>query len=279
MIDVCFRFLVISFLVVGSLFSSSCTRNEDVRTFTVNGYSFDMVYVEGGDFCIGVQSDNPDESNYDSLAAKLETPSAPVVVQNFLIGKHEVTQGLWKAVMGKNCDRWTSGQGDSIPVYQVSYNEALAFIDTLNSLLHDLNALGNNMVFCLPSEYEWEFAARGGNLSHGFRYSGSSSFDDVAWVEENSSESIHRVALKLPNELGIYDMSGNVWEWCSNPIGKYGSVSSDVNSFDENVIALRGGGYSYDKHGARVHCRGYNVKTYRDDNLGFRLCLKSVNGD
>ena len=164
------------------------------KTFTVNGVSFVMVPVEGGTFQMG--------SNY---AEPEEGPEHAVTLDNYYIGQTEVTQALWYAVMGTNPSYF---HGSSLPVEFIKWRECQEFIFKLNIL--------TGQKFRLPTEAEWEYAARGGNKSKGYQYSGSNDIDAVAWYGDNSGTKTHEVATKLPNELGIYDMSGNVWEWCQD---------------------------------------------------------------
>ena len=165
--------------------------------FMVNGVSFEMVRVEGGTFHMGATSEQKDE------AWDREKPVHSVTLSSYYIGKTEVTQALWQAVMGSNPSNF---KGSNLPVECVCWNDCQEFIQKLNSLT------GRN--FRLPTEAEWEFACRGGNNSRGYKYSGSNNLGSVAWYDDNSGGQTHPVATKAPNELGIYDMSGNVWEWC-----------------------------------------------------------------
>lgn len=163
--------------------------------YTVNGVSFDMVLVEGGTFQMG--------SN-DRIWCRAEHQ---VTLSDYYIGKTEVTQELWQAVLGNNPSNFYTGS--KYPVHNVSWNDCQEFIHKLNNLT------GEN--FRLPTEAEWEFASRGGKKSRGYIYSGSDNIDDVAWYCENYQQKGGiMVATKLPNELGLYDMSGNVKEWCSD---------------------------------------------------------------
>ena len=167
------------------------------RTFTVNGVSFKMVYVQGGTFSMG--------SN-DSEAEDDEQPVHSVTLSDYYIGETEVTQQLWHAVMGSNPSCFT---GDSQrPVDCVSWEDCQTFIRKLNAL--------TGKDFRLPTEAEWEYAARGGNKSRGYKYSGSNTLSDVAWYDDNASDTTHSVKQKRSNELGLYDMSGNVYEWCQD---------------------------------------------------------------
>ncbi len=174
--------------------------------FTVNGVSFEMVRVEGGTFRMGATAEQEDEANSD------EMPVHSVTLSSYYIGKTEVTQALWQAVMGSNP---SYNKGADLPVERVSWDDCQEFIQKLNTLT------GRN--FRLPTEAEWEFACRGGNNSRGYKYSGSNNLGSVAWYDGNSGLKTHPVAKKSPNELGIYDMSGNVDEWCSDWYGDYSS--------------------------------------------------------
>ena len=172
---------------------------------TIGG--FEMVFVEGGTFMMGATAEQ------ESDAYDFESPTHSVTLSSYYIGKYEVTQAQWRAVMGSNPSLFA---GDNLPVEQVSWNDIQEFITKLNQQ--------TGKTFRLPTEAEWEYAARGGNKSKGYKYSGSNTVDDVAWYGNNSSNTTHPVGQKAPNELGIYDMSGNVWEWCQD---WYGSYSSD----------------------------------------------------
>ena len=224
--------------------------------FTVNGVSFEMVRVEGGTFRMGATSEQEDDANSD------EKPVHSVTLSSYYIGKTEVTQALWQAVMGSNPSAF---QGADLPVECVSWNDCQEFIQKLNRLT------GRN--FRLPTEAEWEFACRGGNKSNGYKYSGSNDIDNVAWYDGYSGA--HPVGTKAPNELGIYDMSGNVWEWCSDWYADYTSYSqTDPTGPQSGSRRVRrggswGGGAGY----CRSSSRNINRPTFRIDNLGLRLAL------
>ena len=218
------------------------------ETFTVNGVSFDMIEVEGGTYKMG--DDNSTEAD--------EKPAHNETIATFQIGKTEVTQELWQAVMGTNPSNF-KGEAN-LPVEKVSWTDCNTFITKLNQ------ATGKN--FRLPTEAEWEYAARGGNKSQGYTYSGSNTLDDVAWYKDNSSSKTHPVAQKQPNELGVYDMSGNVWEWTSD---KYSDNYSSARTSSSRVY--RGGGWGHSATNSRVACR-YNFSgSYTDSGLGLRLAL------
>ena len=228
----------------------------NVKTFYANGVSFDMVEVKGGTFRMGATSEQGSDAYSD------EKPVHSVTLSTFYIGKTEVTQALWKAVMDYNP---SSCNGDNLPVDCVSWDDCQEFIRKLNSLT------GQN--FRLPTEAEWEFACRGGNNSLGYKYSGSDNIDNVAWYTDNSGYTSYPVATKSPNELGIYDMSGNVWEWCGDWYGDYtsGALTNPKGPESGSCRVDRGG--CCDSYDCRSSFRGYDYPTFRDDYLGLRLAL------
>ena len=174
----------------------------DLR-ISVNGVSFVMKLVDGGTFMMGAQNKNPNEPNYDSEAYDDEIAFS-ATVRSYYIGETEVKQTLWNAVMNDNRYESQGNEcGDNYPANYLWWYRCQDFIQKLNDL--------TEMEFRLPSEAEWEFAARGGDYSKGFKYAGSDDLGEVAWTEE-----IHEVKTKAPNELGLYDMSGNVSELCQD---------------------------------------------------------------
>ena len=228
-------------------------------TFTVNGVTFEMIPVEGGTFTMGTTAEQGGEADDD------EKPTHQVTLSSYAIGKHEVTQALWQAVMGGNPSKF---KGNNLrPVECVSWGDCQEFISKLNSI--------TGKSFRLPTEAEWEFAARGGKKSKGYKYSGSNNLDEVAWYDGNSGNQTHPVGTKRPNELGIYDMSGNVWEWCSDYWGNYQSSPSTnptgPSSGGDRV--LRGGGWLDHARGCRVSYRCRGGPGGRDYGLGLRLVL------
>ena len=230
----------------------------NVKTFYANGVLFDMEEVRGGTFRMGATSEQGSEADSE------EKPVHSVTLSGYYIGKTEVTQALWKAVMGSNPSYF---KGDNLPVECVSWNDCQEFIRKLNALT------GQN--FRLPTEAEWEFACRGGNNSRGYKYSGSNYIDNVAWYDGNSGDKTHPVATKLPNELGIYDMSGNVSEWCSDWYEKYSSgvQTNPKGPYDGSHRVIRNVGLY---NNARVCCSstryGYTPDR-RVNDLGLRLAL------
>ena len=233
--------------------------NSDNITIPVkDGISIDMVRVEAGTFTMGATAEmkNPDDD---------EKPTHQVTLTNdYYIGKYEVTQALWKAVMGKNPSLF---KGDNLPVEQVSWDDCQEFISKLNRI--------TGKMFRLPTEAEWEYAARGGNKSRGYQYSGSNNLLDVAWCGDNSGSKTRAVGTKQPNELGIYDMSGNVWEWCQDRLGAYSS-SSQVNPTGANSGSYRvsrGGSWCEFARLCRSSCRDLTSPGNRNYDLGLRLVL------
>ena len=246
--------------------------NSDNITIPVkDGISIDMVRVEAGTFTMGATPEMKDP-HY------AEEPTHRVTLTNdYYIGKYEVSQALWKAVMGNKPSKF---KGDNLPVEQVSWKDCQKFLSKLNRI--------TGKTFRLPTEAEWEYAARGGNKSRGYQYSGSNNILDVAWftdrsndlldvgwVTDNSGSKTYAVGIKQANELGIYDMSGNVWEWCQDCYGKYNS-SSQVNPTGANSGSrrvVRGGGCRSGAWLCRSSCRDGYAPDVRLSTLGFRLVL------
>lgn len=206
-------------------------------------------------------------SDSDSDARDNERPIHKVTLSDYFIGETQVTQELWKAVMGSNPSRFTGNL--QCPVEQVSWKDCQTFIKKLNRLV------GEN--FRLPTEAEWEYAARGGKEGKGHKYSGSNTIGDVAWYIDNSLGKTHPVKTKQPNELGIYDMSGNVGEWCSDWFSDSYYASSPENNptgpSSSFFRVFRGGGWGYGAVGCRVANRHNYSLSYRLGSLGLRLSL------
>ena len=246
-------------------------NTEDI-TFTVKGVSFTMKRVEGGTFQMGAQSKKKREENYDSDAFSNEIPVHSVTLSSYYMGETEVTQALWKAVMGSEptySGGWESqyGRGDNYPAYGVSWNDCQEFIRKLSQI--------TGRSFRLPTEAEWEYAARGGKNSNGYKYAGNDTIGSVAWYYGNSGIGTHDVKGKQANELGLYDMSGNVGEWCSDRYGSYnnGSQTNPTGASSGSHRVLRGGSWNY----IAMYCRVSNRTDYFPDDhfksIGFRLAL------
>jgi len=234
--------------------------------FTVNGVTFTMVPVEVGTFMMGATEEQ------GSNASDREKPVHQVTVSSYYIGRTEVTQALWTAVMGDNPSYFISPE---FPVERVSWDACQQFIAALNELT------GRN--FRLPTEAEWEFAARGGNQSEGYKYAGSDDLSSVGWYSGNDSWMLrgtgaygtHEVATRMPNELELYDMSGNVHEWCQDWYGSY-SIEEQVDPTGPasgTGRVYRGGSWYFDEWFCRVAFRNSVVPTYTSYGIGFRLAL------
>ena len=239
--------------------SSSMASGSNAISIPVkDGISIDMVKVEAGTFMMGATSEMKDP--YSD-----KKPVHQVTLTNdYYMGKYEVTQALWQAVMGSNPSNF---KGDNLPVETVNWNDCQEFISKLNSL--------TGRKFRLPTEAEWEYAARGGKKSRGYQYSGSRKISDVAWYEGNSRSKTHPVGRKQANELGIYDMSGNVWEWCSDWYGSYSS-SSQTNPMGSDSGAKRvrrGGSWCHIARICRSSYRSGDAPDCRGLYLGLRLAL------
>lgn len=215
-----------------------------------------MILVEGGTYTMGATSEQ------GSDADNAEKPAHQVTVSTFSIGETEVTQELWQAVMGNNPSNF---KGPRRPVEQVSWEDCQNFIRKLNSL--------TGRRFRLPTEAEWEYAARGGTKANDHKYAGSSVIDRVAWYDRNSGCQTHDVATKRANELGLYDMSGNVWEWCQDLYGRYSSASqtNPKGPSSGSGRVFRGGGWLHDARLCRVSTRVNETLSHRFSNLGLRL--------
>ena len=234
--------------------------------FCVDGVSFIMVPVEGGSFMMG----GTDEQGSDPIDR--ERPVHQVTLSSYAIGQTEVTQALWQAVMGTIPGYFT---GSQLPVEQVSWQDCQQFIAQLNAL--------TGRSFRLPTEAEWEFAARGGVESVGYKYAGSNDLPMVAWYSYNDSWQLrgtgsygtHPVATRSPNELMLFDMSGNVHEWCQDWFGDY-SADAQANPTGPATgtsRVYRGGSWYFDEWFCRVSFRNGVVPTYRSYGIGLRLAL------
>jgi formylglycine-generating enzyme required for sulfatase activity len=215
-----------------------------------------MVYVSGGSFVMGATSEQGNDAEED------EKPAHWVTLSSYYIGKYEVTQEEWTAIMGDNP---SFIKGIKHPVEMVSWNDCQEFISRLNA------KTGRN--FRLPTEAEWEFAARGGISSQGYKYSGSNFIDNVAWYGDNSGNSTHEVGTKASNELGLYDMSGNVYEWCNDWYGPYSnsSATNPKGPYSGTEHINRDGSWDSNGRICRVSHRNNNVSDFKWKVLGLRL--------
>ncbi len=227
------------------------------------GFEFEpeMVFVEGGKFtkgCSNVKDGNCGED---------EKPAHEVVVDDFQISKYEITQATWQAVMQANPSHFIGCH--DCPVENVTWNEVQAFLVRLNLL--------TGKKYRLPTESEWEFAARGGNATKEHSFAGSNDIDDVAWYSANSGNTTHPVGQKQPNELGLYDMSGNVWEWCEDLYSNYNDIQESVINGGAGLKprVLRGGSWDRYPRSCRTLTRFYAKPDNRNINRGFRVVLST----
>ena len=234
-------------------------KEMEVREIQVGNVQFKMMPVAGGKFMMGA------DEKQASWAAADEKPVHEVALSDYYIGQYPVTQGLWREVMGSNPS--DNKAGDDYPVENVSWKDCQEFIKKLNDR--------TGLAFRLPREAEWEYAARGGKKSRGYKYAGSDNLDEVAWYADNSGNRTYPEGRKSPNELGLYDMSGNVWEWCRDWYGPYKAEAQTNPTGPQSggLRVLRGGGYWSNARSCRVSSRSYNGPGYRGDNCGLRLVL------
>ena len=223
-----------------------------------NGITFTMLPIQGGNFMMG-------SNDYNNAK-----PIHRVTVPDFYLCEHLVTQAVWQAIMGKNPSRFSGC--DQCPVEQVSWDDIQKFLQKLNAL--------TGKIYRLPTEAEWEYAARGGNQSKGYKYAGSDYLDKVGYYDRNSKRQTQPVGQLYPNELGLYDMSGNVWEWCQDEWhGNYQGAPTDgsawqekINIQNKNTIrVIRGGSWISNPNYCRVADRLRYSDHYANDNFGCRL--------
>ncbi len=267
---------------------------ESIRNLTLPaGLSFNLILVEGDTFCMGSHVGTPEANNN-------EYPDHDVQVPSFYMGQYPVTRTLWEAVRGDNPSRF---KGPNRPVEQVSWYDAVAFCNRLSQELglpfcyysdsgfkmpYSISGSLKNegpvyfkpkaVGFRLPSEAEWEYAARGGKYTEGYKYAGSDRLKQVGWYRENSGSKTHEAGLLYPNELGLYDMSGNVWEWCedqwhSNYLGAPENGSAWIDRAKGVFHVYRGGSWYLFAQFCRAAYRNGSVPGYRNYDLGFRLAL------
>ena len=265
------------------------TKNETINGFEINWAGdlgktekdavremiSNMVKVDGGTFIMGAQKDSVEYLNYDENALPNEAPVHEVTVSDFYINKFEVSQLLWKSIMGatpNNEDnmQWEKeyGKGDNYPAYRISFKEVEMFIEKLN-MFTGLN-------FALPTEAQWEYAARGGKNTYYELYAGGYNVLEVAWIDSNSDK-CSEVGKKDANGLGLYDMSGNVWEMCQDWYSDYTeeAVTDPVGEeYNQGYKVFRGGSWNTNAQQARVTTRYQQGIHYRDYETGFRLVIE-----
>ncbi len=240
----------------------------DEQKTVVRNLVANMVSVSGGTFRMGAQNSDPQSDNYDTEARDNEGPVHEVTLSNYYIGKFEITQREWRTIMGDELD-WPEqyGRGDDFPAYNVSRTDALRFVERLSAM--------TRLPFQLPTEAQWEFAARGGSNSLHYRFSGSNDVDEVAWHKENANGSLHPVGGKRPNELGLHDMSGNLWEWCLDTYGPYPStLQTNPVANSGSQFVLRGGSWTYFPTYCRVTCRDSFSGNDASVSVGFRVAME-----
>jgi len=259
-------------LIIGSSSSSSAadcqngsanSEKASVKTFTLtNDIKLEMVLVDPGSFTMSKKDGENDSS---------EVEHTKTLTKAFYIGKYEVTQAQYQAVMGKN-PSWF--KGDNRPVECVSWHEAMEFCEKMNKYAPE------GWRFTLPTETQWEYAARGGKKSNGYKYSGSNDLASVGWYDGNSDPKTHEVGGKSANELGLYDMSGNVWEWCLDNDHLFNTSNNTKAEFmrayrdnERSFRVLRGGSCDNDAQNCRSANRSSSYPGLRSSYLGFRLAL------
>ncbi len=265
------------------------TKNETINGFDINwtgdlgkkekdavrNMIENMVKVDGGTFYMGAQKDSVLYHNYDEMALPNEAPVHEVTVSEFYINKYEVTQLLWEAIMEETPNtekdmQWEDefGKGDNYPAYRISYNEVETFIAKLNEY--------TGLRFSLPTEAQWEYAAKGGKNTSYSLYAGGGNVLEVAWIDSNSDK-CSEVGKKDANGLGLYDMSGNVWEMCQDWYYDYTeeAVTNPVGEeYNQGYKVFRGGSWNTNDQQARVTTRYRQGIHYRDYNTGFRLVIE-----
>ena len=252
------KIITILFFALPMLLFAQAPKPIPTKNISVNGVVFKMVKVESGSFQMGATTEQ------GSTAKSDEKPAHMVTLKSYYIAETPVTQELWQSIMDKNPSHT---KGSSRPVESVSWDDCQQFIAELNRL--------SGKKFRLPTEAEWEFAARGGNLSKGYKYAGSADPDKVAWNSEISSMELPFVKTKDPNELGIYDMNGGVWEWCSDWYGYYQgkALVNPQGPYDGSYRVMRGGSYKCEEYDCRISTRKYGMPYDANDDYGLRLVL------
>jgi formylglycine-generating enzyme required for sulfatase activity len=270
-------------VAVGTVTITAKAGNE-TATCVVSIVPINFITVSSGNFIMGCTG----EQGVDCYAE--ESPAHSVTLNSFLISQMEITQGLWLAVMGgyPTTSPFNSGNGDNYPMYFVSWEDIVGSLGGRSDFGYIINGVtyytngfcymysqyvGDGKQYRLPTEAEWEYAARGGNTPNGYKYAGSNTLADMGWYIDNSGSASHAVATKSPNELGIYDMSGNVWEWCSDWYGTYSAMGQQnpIGASSGSARVNRGGNWSSLARLCRVANRNSAAPGTRGNGLGFRL--------
>lgn len=240
-----------------------------------NGFSFEMRHIPGGTFDLGSNQDDPD-AFMDEKPKQLN-----VEVDEFYLGKFPVTQILWKSIMGVNSNP-SRFIGENRPVVNVSWDDCQEFIHQLNQITEQTRAKDDMAPYRLPMEAGWEFAARGESSNAPYRYSGSDKLKEIGWFEHNCDGQTQEVGLLLPNGLGLYDLSGNVWEWIADNWHKdYNGFPNNgqpwLNQLDEDYGLTRGGSYLSEDLVCRTQMRSGSSRKNRLSFVGFRLAMSRNN--
>ena len=297
--------IIAGLFLIGTIFYGGCIFNshscsylsslkKDGKDYYENSIGMEFAYVASGSFEMGRKFEISDDDIYDENSNNIELEHAdlellkkmslesihsdekPVhkvnITKPYLIGKYEVTQSEYQEIMGNNP---SVNKGNNNPVEKVSWNDAVDFCSKLTSSERSNGNLKKGYVYRLPTEAEWEFAARGGNKSKGYIFSGSNSINSVAWYEKNSGKHTHPVGQKSPNELGVYDMTGNVWEWCQDSYGAYpsGSVVDPKGVSSGSTWVIRGGCCFDSVSDSQVTNRHYYKPDVKGFLCGFRIIL------
>ncbi|MFA6714394.1 MAG: SUMF1/EgtB/PvdO family nonheme iron enzyme [Victivallaceae bacterium] len=237
----------------------------DGQPWTIPDFGMELVYVAPGSFMMG----SNDGKSYEKPVHRV------TISKGYCIGKYEVTQSEYRKIMGSNPSHF---KGDNLPVEKVSWNNAVRFCERLTERERKAGRLPSNYEYRLPTEAEWEFVARGGNKSNGYKYSGSDNIDNIAWYGSNSGKETHEIGTKSPNELGIHDMSGNVWEWClddwhANYNGAPNNGNCWKSSDSGSTRVFRSGSWGDSVRCCVVTFRRNNSPARIHDNIGFRIVL------
>ncbi len=255
-------------LFLCACFSALVAQDTHPQLYTETAFEMEMtfVWVEGGTFQMGATSEQ------GSVVESDEKPVRNITLDGFYMAQFEVTQGQWEQVMGTTMQKHYltyayAGLSPEYPMYYVSREDAMAFCKRLSEQ--------TGKYFTLPTEAQWEYAARGGNKHEKAKYAGGNTLSEVAWYSANSNNATHLYGMKKANALGLYDMSGSVWEWCKDYYGKY-DVNDTINPqgpVSGTNGVFRGGSWSSSENYCRVSFRSYDLPTMQYDNLGFRVVM------